>query len=407
MIKSIKSIYYRIYQNGFKLAMPLLPWRKPILLEGPGSIKKVPEILGNLKIKNVLIVTDAMLMKLGLLDGLLKALDESGCKYAVYDQTVPDPTIENVEEALKMYHLNECKAIVAFGGGSPMDCAKIVGARVARPNKPIAKMKGVLKVIYKIPTLIAVPTTAGTGSEVTLVAVISNSATKEKYPISDFCLVPHYAVHDPELTLKLPPHITSMTGMDAMTHAVEAYIGNSNTTETKKAALEAVYLIHQNLLKAYNSPENINARAAMLKASYVAGVAFTRAYIGYVHAIAHTIGGFYKIPHGVANAIIMPHVLEYYGKAVHGKLAELADQIGITTSDQTNGKKAAVFIQYLREMNKKMNIQSNIADIKESDLPEMISRALAEANPLYPVPRILFGEDLRKIYMKIKGKATA
>jgi len=407
MINSIKSIYYRIYQNGFKLAMPLLPWRKPILLEGPGSIKKVPEILGNLKIKNVLIVTDAMLMKLGLLDGLLKAFDVSGCKYAVYDQTVPDPTVENVEEALEMYHQHGCKAIVAFGGGSPMDCAKIVGARVARPNKPIAKMKGVLKVIYKIPTLIAVPTTAGTGSEVTLAAVISNSTTLEKYPINDFCLIPHYAVHDPELTLKLPAHITAMTGMDAMTHAVEAYIGNSNTHETKQAALEAISLIHQNLLKAYNSPENIDARAAMLKASYVAGVAFTRAYVGYVHAIAHTIGGFYKIPHGLANAVIMPHVLEYYGKSVHKKLAELADQIGVSKSNQNNGQKAAAFIQYLREMNKEMNIQSNIEDIKESDLPEMINRALAEANPLYPVPRILFGEDLRKIYLKIKGKATA
>lgn len=403
MSASLKKIYYRIYQTGFKLAMPLLPWRKPDLLEGPGSIKRVPEILSKLKINNVLIVTDAMLVKLGLLDSLLKALDDSGCTYAVYDKTVPDPTVENVEEALLMYHHHNCKAIIAFGGGSPMDCAKIVGARVARPNKPIGQMKGVLKVIKKIPTLIAVPTTAGTGSEVTLVAVISNSATKEKYPISDFCLIPHYAVHDPELTLKLPPQITAPTGMDAMTHAVEAYIGKSNTSETRENAIEAIALIHRHLLTAYSHPENMEARAGMLSASYKAGVAFTRAYIGYVHAIAHTIGGFYKVPHGIANAIIMPHVLEYYGEAVHQRLTELADHIGITSANQSNGQKAAVFIQYLRDMNRQMDIPVNVEKILESDLPEMIKRALAEANPLYPVPKILFADDLKKIYLKVKG----
>jgi alcohol dehydrogenase class IV len=308
-----------------------------------------------------------------------------------------------VEEALVMYHEHHCKAIIAFGGGSPMDCAKIVGARVARPNKAIGKMKGVLKVIKKIPTLIAVPTTAGTGSEVTLAAVISNSATHEKYPINDFCLIPHYAVHDPELTLKLPPQITAPTGMDAMTHAVEAYIGNSNTSETKEKALEAIALIHRHLLTAYRHPENIEARAGMLSASYKAGVAFTRAYVGYVHAVAHTIGGFYKVPHGLANAIIMPHVLAYYGEAVHQRLAELADHIGISTPHQNNGQKAAVFIQYLRDLNKQMDIPVNIDKIQESDLPEMIKRALAEANPLYPVPKILFADDLRKIYLKVKG----
>lgn len=402
-METLKKIYYRVYQNAFKLAMPLLPWRKPELLEGAGSIKRVPEILGKLQINNVLIVTDAMLMQLGLLDSLIKALEESKCQYTIFDQTVPDPTIENVEDALKMYHQHGCKAIIAFGGGSPMDCAKIVGARVAKPNKSVAKMKGVLKVIVKIPTLIAVPTTAGTGSEVTLAAVISNAATLEKYPINDFCLIPHYAVHDPELTLKLPPFITAPTGMDAMTHAVEAYIGNSNTKETMQNALEAVKLIHKNLLTAYKHPENIEARAAMLKASYQAGVAFTRAYVGYVHAISHTIGGFYKVPHGMANAIVMPHVLEYYGEAVHKRLAELADHIGITTPGQSSSLKATTFINYLRGLNKEIDIPAHVEKIQESDLPEMIKRALDEANPLYPVPKILFADDLRKIYMKVKG----
>lgn len=401
--KTAKVFYYRLYQNVFKLVMPLMPWRKPELLEGPGSIKRVPEILARLKINSVLIVTDGMLMKLGLLDGLMQALKDHGCQYAIYDKTVPDPTIENVEEALQMYHQQGCKAIIAFGGGSPMDCAKIVGARVARPGKAIAKMKGVLKVIFKIPTLIAVPTTAGTGSEVTLAAVISNPETHEKYPINDFCLIPHYAVHDPELTLKLPPQITAPTGMDAMTHAVEAFIGKSNTSETRQNALEAVSLIHQHLLTAYHQPDNIAARAGMLSASYKAGVAFTRAYVGYVHAIAHTIGGYYKVPHGMANAIIMPHVLEYYGEAVHERLAQLADRIGIVTAQQSKGEKALAFIQYLRDLNQQMEIPSHIEKIEEKDLPEMIDRALDEANPLYPVPKILFADDLRKIYLKLKS----
>ncbi len=200
-------------------------------------------------------------MKLGLLDGLIAELGVNGCKYVVYDGTIPDPTIENVEAALTLYHENDCKAIIAFGGGSPIDCAKTVGARVARPGMPVEKLKGVLKVIFKIPTLIAVPTTAGTGSEVTLAAVISNSETHEKYPINGFCLIPHYAVLDPELTLKLPPHITAPTGMDAMRHAVEAYIGRSNTRETRQAALDALALIHGNLLQAYENPGDLKARA--------------------------------------------------------------------------------------------------------------------------------------------------
>jgi alcohol dehydrogenase class IV len=191
--------------------------------------------------------------------------------------------------------------------------------------------------------------------------------------------------------------------MDAMTHAVEAFIGNSNTNETRENALEAVALINKYLLLAYSQPENLEARAGMLTASYKAGVAFTRAYVGYVHAIAHTIGGFYKVPHGLANAIIMPHVLEYYGEAVHGRLATLADHIGIGGSLPSHAEKAKAFIQYLRDLNRQMDIPATIDKIQETDLPEMIKRALAEANPLYPVPKILFADDLKKIYLKVRG----
>ena len=216
-----------------------------------------------------------------------------------------------------------------------MDCAKVAAARVVRPNKPIPKMRGVLKVMRKLPPFFAVPTTAGTGSETTIAAVVTNPATHEKYAINDPVLRPKYAVLDPELTIGLPPHITSTTGMDALTHAVEAYIGHSNTRDTEQKARLAVKLIFANIEKVYQNGKDIDARGQMLLASYYAGVAFTRAYVGYVHAIAHNLGGLYGIAHGLANAIILPYVLEYYGESAHHRLAELADVAGITQPGMT------------------------------------------------------------------------
>jgi len=282
------KLYCRTYQRTFKLAMKFLSFREPELLEGENSLDKLPSLIQSKGIHNVLIVTDSGITAIGLMDGLLDGLQSVGINYVVYDKTVPNPTIDNIEEALKLYREKKCEAIIAFGGGSPMDCAKGVGARLARPEKSISQMKGQLKVRKPIPPLFAIPTTAGTGSEATLAAVISNSKTHEKYAVNDTVLFPHYAVLDPMLTVKLPPHITSTTGMDALTHAVEAYIGKSNTEETKKCAKEAVTLIFENLYEAYSNGSNITARKNMQKASYLAGFAFTRAFVGYVHAIAHT-----------------------------------------------------------------------------------------------------------------------
>lgn len=263
-------------------------------------------------------------------------------------------------------------------------------------------MKGVLKVRKKIPPLFAIPTTSGTGSEATVAAVVSNSETHEKYAINDHALIPKLAVLDPMLTVNLPPHITSTTGMDALTHAVEAYIGKSNTEETKQNSREAVQLIFNNLYESYINGSNINARKNMQKASYLAGVAFTRAYIGYVHAIAHTLGGFYSVPHGLANAIILPYVLEYYGKLVHKPLAELADLIGISNSSDTDEQKSKKFIDAIRKLNEDMNIPKKVNFILDKDIPVMVNRALKEANPLYPVPKILSKEDMVQLYQMIK-----
>lgn len=306
-----------------------------------------------------------------------------------------------MEEAVKVYVENGCEAIIGFGGGTAIDCAKGVGARIARPKKSLNKMKGVLKVGRKIPLLIAVPTTAGTGSEGTLAAVITDSKTHDKYAINDVNLIPHVAVHDPLLTLGLPPQLTATTGMDALTHAVEAYIGKSNTKETRKYAQEAVRIIFSSLEKAYQDGNNLEARLNMLKASYYAGLAFTRAYVGNVHAIAHTFGGFYNIPHGLANAVILPYVLRYYGKTVYKKLGELADLVGITQESDSDERKALLFIEAIENMNARMQIPKkiNVPDLDYLDF--MIERAYHEANPLYPVPKIFTKEDFRKLYLEI------
>jgi alcohol dehydrogenase len=263
-------------------------------------------------------------------------------------------------------------------------------------------MKGLFKVNRKLPPFFAIPTTAGTGSEGTVAAVVSNPETHEKYPINDPVLIPHYAVLDPMLLLKLPKHITAATGMDALTHAVEAYIGKSNTNETREYAREAVQLIYDNLYKTYEEPENIKARSNMQHASYLAGLAFTRAYVGNIHAIAHTLSGFYNVPHGLANAVIMPYVLDFYGEAAHQPLAELADLIGISRG-QTKKQQAEAFIQWIKDLNEKMGIPTKIEGILKKDIPQMVERALAEANPLYPVPVIMNKKEMAFLYMAIKA----
>lgn len=397
-------LYCRSYQRVLKLATVFLPWRKPELVEGKNSINDLPRVIKNLGLQSVLIVTDQGISALGLMNGLVKGLEYEGIDFTIYDKTVPNPTIDNIEEALQLYKENHCEGLVAFGGGSPMDCAKGVGARIARPNKSIPQMKGLLKVRKKIPPLFAIPTTAGTGSETTIVAVITDERTHEKYPINDIVLIPLYAVLDPNVTVGLPSHITATTGIDALTHAIEAYIGKSNTQETWKMSRKAVKLIFANLYEAYTHGDNLVARENMQKASYYAGVAFTRAYVGYVHAIAHTLGGFYGTPHGLANAVILPYVLEYYGESAHRPLAELADLVGICDPSDTMEKKAYRFIEAIRKLNQSMNIPEKIPGIKEQDIHIMVERAHQEANPLYPVPKIFSKEDLRNIYDLIREK---
>ncbi len=374
-----------------------MDWSEPYLLEGEGAVLRLPEFIKEKGVKKVLVVTDKGLMGLHLLDPMFEKLDAVGIDYVVFDGVQPNPTIPNIEDCKKVYEENGCEGIIAFGGGSPMDCAKAAGARIVRPNKSVRAMRGQLKVLKKLPPFFAVPTTAGTGSETTVAAVVSDPETHEKNAINDTCLRPKYAVLDPALTVGLPPHITSTTGMDAMTHAVEAYIGHSNTKDTIREAEEAVKLIHGNLEKAYHDGKNIEARANMLKGSYLAGRAFTHAYVGYVHAIAHNLGGLYGTPHGLANAVILPYVLDYYGGTAYKPLAKLADLIGVTTPDMSVADKGKRFIAEIRRMNREMNIPEKLDVIKEEDMPILVKRALKEGNPLYPVPKIMNEADCERV----------
>ncbi len=383
---ALEKAFCRVYQKVFFVFQCFLDWSEPQLLTGPGAVKKLPALIKEKGLSKVLVVTDKGLTGLGLLNGLYEELTNEGIGYVVYDGVQPNPTIDNIEEARQMYVDNGCQGIIAFGGGSPMDCAKIAGARVVKPNQPVVKMRGVMKIMKKLPPFFAVPTTAGTGSETTLAAVVSNPKTHEKNACNDPVLRPKYAVLDPELTVGLPPHITSTTGMDALTHAVEAYIGKSNVASTRNYAEKATALIFSNLETAYNDGKNIEARNNMLLASFYAGMAFTRAYVGYVHAVAHNLGGQYGIPHGLANAVILPVVLEKFGMAIYPQLASLADIAGV--AGQTEEEKAKNFIAEIYAMNERMNIPKGFTQIKEDDIPIIVERALKEGNPLYPVPVI-------------------
>lgn len=396
----LKKAYYRSFQKIMKYAMFLFDWSEPELLEGPGAVRRLPALIKSKGINKVLVVTDKGLMGLNLLNGLFESLQEAGVDYVVFDGVQPNPTIDNIEDARALYLENGCEGVVAFGGGSPMDCAKAAAARVTNPKTSVRQMRGTLRVFHKPAILFAVPTTAGTGSEVTVAAVVSDPTTHEKNAINDPKLRPKYAVLDAELTIGLPPHITSTTGMDALTHAVEAYIGKSNVRSTEMYAEKAVKLIFGNLEKVYANGKDIEARGNMLKASYYAGMAFTRAYVGYVHAIGHNLGGMYGIPHGLAMSVILPYVLDYYGKTAWFRLARLAEISGVCTmgSDET---KAKAFIQELRDMNARMNIPVGFEQIREEDIPTLVKRALKEANPLYPVPKIMNEADCEAVIRQL------
>ena len=359
----LKKAYCRTFQFCFWAAFPLLPYREPEIVEG--GLEGIPGVLRKEKKSHPLLVTDSGVVKAGLLDKLTSVLERNNVEYSLFTEVVANPTTDSVEKALSLYLEESCDSLIALGGGSSMDTAKAVGARIANPKKPLSKMGGILRVRHPIPTLLAIPTTAGTGSETTLASVIVDSETRHKYAINDFPLIPRYAVLDAEMTRTLPPHLTASTGMDALVHAIEAYIGKSNHKMTKIEAKIAVRLILSNIEKAYDDGNDMTARSAMLRASYLAGCSFTRSYVGYVHAIAHTVGGEYNIPHGYANAVILPLVLKAYRPHIDKKLWKLA--VAANLADELTPVKvgADAFMARIRELKEKFSIPDTIKEIRK------------------------------------------
>jgi alcohol dehydrogenase class IV len=396
------TIFCRVFQFFFNYGALLLPWRKAVLIEGPGCVGEIPGLLRENKAAKPLVVTDSGLLKAGIASMVTGVLEKAGVGYVLYSEVEANPSVNTVNKIFDICRRESCDCFIALGGGSPMDAAKAAAARIARPRMSVNQMGGLFRILKKLPLFIAVPTTAGTGSETTVAALITDTDTRHKYAIMDISLVPKYAVLDPQLTTGLPPAITAATGMDALTHAVESYLCRTmRTRETIEFSLDAVKVIFQNLPKVYKNGADIEARQAMLKASYKAGAAFTRTSVGNIHSIAHTLGGLYNTPHGLANAVILPLVLEDYGKKVWKKLARLAEAAGVAPDPAPDEEKAKAFIHAIYDMNAKMGLPKGFDFIKTEDIARITGWAFNESNPVYPVPVIYNRAGFRKIVEKL------
>ncbi|MBR1972034.1 MAG: iron-containing alcohol dehydrogenase [Oscillospiraceae bacterium] len=397
----LEVLWCRSFQSVLKIGNYLMGYRMPEYLEGPGKIRELGAFLNKKGINDVLVVTGSGMVRRGQVQPMLDGFEACGIHYTVQTYDTTDPTSDDVELGYKTYKAHGCKSIVAIGGGSRIDCAKAIAAKAVHPKKTVAQLQGLLKVHRPVPPLVAIPTTAGAGSETTVAAVITDSATHRKAAINDPFLIPKYAVLDPALTVGLPPYTTATTGMDALAHAVEAYTNKTyNTRLEDKLAREAVKLIHDNILAAFEDGSNLEARQNMQRGAFYAGRAFTRGCVGYVHAIGHTLGGLYGVSHGLAMAVLLPHVMRQYGASAHKRLAELAEVCGI--SGKNDAEKANAFIRWMEETNKKMGLPDKFDVVQDKDIDRMITWAKQEANPLYPVPVVWVRKDFRRLIDAIR-----
>jgi len=382
-----------------RLVSKLLPDRIPVTFVGTDASRDLCRSIAQSGAKKVLVVTDAGLVGIGLVARITAALAEAGVETSVYDGVEPDPTFDQVEAGHARLQREGCDAVLAVGGGSPMDAAKVIAA-MATNGGQAKKLAGMFKVRKPPLPLYAIPTTAGTGSEVTLAAVVSDAETHVKSFVLDPKLLPAMAALDPGLMTGLPPHITAATGMDALTHAVESYLAKTSGPRTEAWATTAVRMIFENLPKACADGTDLDARRAMALASYYAGLAFTRTSVGYVHAIAHTFGAYYGTPHGHANAIVLPHVLEFSKPAARDRLAALADVIGAGAGGGPEAK-AQAFIDAVRDLMARIGIPYTLADLREDDVAPIARQALAEAIFNYPVPRFMSQPDAEGLIRRI------
>jgi alcohol dehydrogenase class IV len=401
----VRSVGLSTAMKAAGVVTGLLPIPQPMLLVGPGSSARLGQALCGFRYRKILIVTDPVVSKLGLPKALIKALTEGGTAHAMFDAITPDAPIPLIEQGIAFYEKEGCDAIVAFGGGSPMDAAKTIAVAVANRKHP-RRLVGYFRGLRAPVPLYAVPTTAGTGSEVTVAAVISDPETGKKLVIADTRLVPAMAALDPVLMTGLPPHVTAATGMDALTHAIEAFIGQWATAHTDRMALAAVAMIYDNLRVAYKDGGNLAAREQMALAATYGGLAFTRANVGYVHAIAHQLGGRYHTPHGLANAIMLPYVLRYLSPAITRKLATLAVRARVGKQGERPTALAKKFLDSIEALNRALGIPRHLDALREEDIPELAKAACWEADTNYPVPRYMSPETCAGILRQVLPPPT-
>jgi len=383
-----------------------LPIPQPTLLVGPGSSARLGQAVAGFGHRRILIVTDGIISKLGLLKSLTDALQAGGAAYAVFDEITPDAPIPLIERGIAAYRDHDCDAIVAVGGGSSMDASKAIAVSIANPKKSLRALAGYFKGLNTPVPVYAVPTTAGTGSEVTVAAVIADHERHSKLVIVDTRMVPKMAALDPALMTGLPPAVTAATGIDALTHAVEAYIGQWATPYTDSMALSAVGLIFENLRTCYREGHKLEAREKMALASTYAGIAFTRANVGYVHAIAHQFGGRYHTPHGLANAMVLPHVLRFSAPAITDRLAQLAVRAGLGSAEEPEEVLAEKFMAGVEALNHDLGIPLHLEALREQDIPALARAACKEAHTGYPVPRYMSLSQCEALIRKLLPKAA-
>lgn len=390
----------RIRQALFSPVQKIQLYIQPKMIKGEHALLDLIDVLKKQHLTRYMIVTTPGFIKRGTLQSFFDALNQNDIQYSIFHDVKPDPDISDVEMLKEMYIKDSCQALIAIGGGSVIDCSKVALACVQMKKLDVTTVLHTGRVSKQLPLLIAVPTTAGTGSEVTAGAVITDPIQKRKYALSNLFLIPKYAVLDSSLLVSLPSKMTAYTGMDALTHAIEAYINHFNNRKTNKYALEAIQSIFQYLVPSFEDGSNITYRLELLEASYKAGVAITNNYIGYVHAIAHGIGGMYHLQHGMINAIILPIVLEEYGDTITKKLAYIADIVGI--AGHTDQQKAEYFIKKLKEINQALGIPTSIPEIQDTDIHYLATGAEKEGNPAYPTPVTWDVEHFEKVIRKIQ-----
>jgi alcohol dehydrogenase class IV len=375
---------------------------RPTLFVGADSSLRLCASIGGFGYRRVMIVTDAVLVKLGLVEPLRQALIAKGIDVAVHDGITPDPTYPVLQAGYEAVRAHRSDAILAVGGGSAIDAAKVIGAMAVSGKSP-AQLVGILKVGKPMLPLFAIPTTAGTGSEVTVAAVVTDPVQHSKSAVIDPKLVPLAAALDPVLMRGMPQPITAATGMDALTHAIEAYINRWPHPDTEQHCVAAVRMIFGNLQRAYDDGNDLEAREAMALAAFYAGLAFTKAYVGYVHAFSHKMGGMYGVPHGLGNAITLPYVLDYVKDAplARERLAKLAVVIGAGREGEPQEVLTQRFVDRVRELNRAVGIPEKVAALRPADVPVVARAAMIEAARDYPVPKNMSLEAAERLLQQM------